>query len=137
MTKKYNATYKIINNNDWKELETGEELVDVSNNAYFGFRAMEKKSKAIIYDPIIIDSLIRLGKDSRKFSKTKHILILDADTLGYESLTNDEAFLKHATRVIEELFELNPLLCIGFLLKMTSEERKNNILSILKEIYPQ
>ncbi len=108
------ATYSIRNNDDWNNLNNGELLVDINNDAYFGFRAMEKESISILYDPTIIDSLVRVGKESKKFPATTHNLILDIDTLGFDSSQSEEAFLKDASRTIENLLELNPDVKLDF-----------------------
>ncbi len=107
-------TYTIETNDDWNNLSEGQELVSIKNDAYFGFRAMERASKAILYDPTLIDSLVRVGKESKKFPNTTHNLILDVDTLGFESSSSEESFLKCASRVVEELLELNPDVKLDF-----------------------
>ena len=83
-----NNFYFIKNNDDWAKLdgmETEELLVYISNDAYFGFRAMEKGVKAIIYNPDLIDSLVRVVKDSKKFPNIKHVLALDENTVGLDT----------------------------------------------------
>ncbi len=101
------STYKIQNNEDWNNLNQGEELVWINNDSYFGFRAMEKQSKSIIYDPCSVSSLIRIGKDSRKFPDTIHNLLFTTETLGFDSSKSEEKFLKDATKIVEEVIELN------------------------------
>ncbi len=128
------VTYKIQNNDDWNNLQEQEVLVDINNDAYFGFRAMERNAIAITYDPNIIDSMIRLGKESRKFPKTIHNLILDIETLGFESSNSEESFLKHSTRVIEQILELNPDIKLDFTLNCNSLDYEL-ILSTLYKIY--
>lgn len=132
---KAKVSYKISNNNDWVKLKENEVIVDISDNAYFGFRAMEKNAKNIIYDPKILDSIIRLCKESKKFPKTKHLIILDEKTLGYEATVSTESFLKEATRTIEELLRLNPLLKVGFLIKMRNQLEEDVAFEILNKIY--
>ncbi|NQX83454.1 MAG: hypothetical protein HRS50_01985, partial [Mycoplasmataceae bacterium] len=89
---KKKISFIISINNDWNKLKKNEKLVDISNNAYFGFRAMEKESISIIYDPTVIDNLVRICKESKKYPKTKHILILNSSTLGFESNNYMELF---------------------------------------------
>lgn len=101
------STYKIQNNEDWNNLNQGEELVWINNDSYFGFRAMEKQSKSIVYDPCSVSSLIRIGKDSRKFPDTVHNLLFTTETLGFDSSKSEEKFLKDATKIVEEVIELN------------------------------
>ncbi len=113
-------TYKIETNDDWNNLSEGQELVSINNDAYFGFRAMEKLSKAITYDPTLIDSLVRVGKESKKFPGTTHNLILDVNTLGFESTNSEENFLKCASRVIEGLLELNSDVKLDFTIECNS-----------------
>ncbi len=127
-------TYKINNNNDWNTLPNEEVLVDISNDSYFGFRAMEKGSKAIIYNPYIIDSLIRIGKESNKFPNVIHILIFDEETVNYEAKNNEIDFLKSITRKIEELISLNKKIRIDFYIKTKNLDNKK-IKTILSEIY--
>ena len=131
--------FKIENNKDWNDLENlsnlEETLVDISNNAYFGYRAMEKGAKYIIYDPTMIDSLVRIVKNAKKFKDTIHVLILDSETLGYESKKSNEAFLKTATRLIESILDINPLLCIEFKIKTGSESNDETINNVLNKIY--
>ncbi len=110
-------TFFIKNNEDWSNLKENEELVEILNDSYFGFRAMEKNAKSIIYDPCIVNSLVRIGKESKKFPNTKHILLFDIETLSYESRNSEEEFLKQASRVIEELLELNPEVKLDFEIK--------------------
>ncbi len=107
-------TYSINTNEDWNNLQENEELVSIKNDAYFGFRAMERNAKAILYNPNLLDSLVRVGKESKKFPSTTHNLVLDIDALGFEASTSEEAFLKDATRTIEELLLLNPDLNLDF-----------------------
>lgn len=101
------STYKIQNNEDWNNLNQGEESVWINNDSYFGFRAMEKQSKSIVYDPCSVSSLIRIGKDSRKFPDTIHNLLFTTETLGFDSSKSEEKFLKDATKIVEEVIELN------------------------------
>lgn len=128
------VTYKIRNNEDWNNLNPKEELVDINNDAYFGFRAMEKESISILYNPNIIDSLVRVGKESKKFPNTIHNLILDIDTLGYESTISEENFLKDSSRIIEELLELNPEVKLDFTVNCGSLDL-NLIKETLNKIY--
>ncbi len=114
MIQKSKVTFKIKNNEDWNSMKNDELLVDISNDAYFGFRAMEKESQAILYDPNLIDSLVRVAKESRKFPKTIHNLIMTKDTLGFDSSNSEETFLKSASRCIEEVVELNPEILLDF-----------------------
>ncbi len=127
-------TYYIKNNDDWNNLKEGERYVDINNDAYFGFRAMEKKVKNIKYDPCIIDSLVRVAKESKKFPNTKHILILDQETLGFEARNDLESYLKASTRKIEEVISMNPEIKLSFsIIRDGGEEAK--ALEILKDIY--
>lgn len=114
MLKNKEITYKIQSNEDWNNLKEKETLVDISNDSYFGFRVMEKGSVEIIYNPNLISSLVRIGKESKKFPSTTHNLILDTETLGFESSKSEEMFLKLSSRLIEELVELNPEIKLDF-----------------------
>lgn len=129
-----NIIYYIKNNEDWMNLKEGERIVDINNDAYFGFRAMEKRTKSIKYDPNLIDSLVRVVKESKKFPETKHILILDEESLGFEAKENLEYYLKYATRTIEEVIKINPGLKISFNVIRGNGEEKTAI-KILNFIY--
>lgn len=126
--------YKIQNNEDWSNLNHGEESVWISNDSYFGFRAMEKEVKEIIYDPCSVTSLVRIGKESRKFPITKHNLLLTTETLGFDSSKSEEAFLKDSTKVIEELLELNDEIKLDFTIE-SETLNKDFIYEVLKKIY--
>ncbi len=128
------ATYKIKNNDDWNILNEFELIVDVNNDAYFAFRAMERSALNIIYDPTLMDSLVRVGKESKKFPGTTHILILDIDTLGFESSQSEETFLKHSTRVIEDILKLNGEMVLDFNISC-GELNSELIYNTLKKIY--
>lgn len=127
-------TYYIKNNEDWNKLPEKESIVDINNDAYFGFRAMEKKAQFIKYDPCIIDSLVRVIKESKKFPKTKHLLILDQETLGFESRNDLESYLKASSRIIEQVLSLNPKLKLNFLIERKMGKEKE-ALNILRDIY--
>ncbi len=129
---KKQPTHKVKNNEDWANLKGNEELVDISNDAYFGFRAMEREVTAITYDPERIDSLVRVGKESRKFPKTIHNLIMDIDTLGFESSISEEEFLKISTRVIEKVIELNPNVKLDFTINSGNLDSKLIYETLLK-----
>ncbi len=107
-------SYKIKNNDDWANLKQDEILVDISNDSYFGFRAMEKGAKEIIYDPTLVSSLVRVCKEGKKFPNTTHNLILSKLTIGFESSKSEENFLKDSTRVIETVLEINPEIKLDF-----------------------
>lgn len=126
--------YYIKNNDDWKTMNTGERIVDINNDAYFGFRAMEKEALNIKYDPCIIDSLVRVVKEGKKFPNTKHILIIDEDTLDYKAKENLENFLKIATRKIEEIISINNDIKLKFHIKRNNGD-ETKVLNILNEIY--
>ncbi len=133
-----NNFYYIKSNEDWaklNEMDTKDLMVYISNDAYFGFRAMEKGVRAIIYDPNLIDSLTRVVKDSKKFPKVMHVLELNEDTLGIETKVSDENFLKASTRAIERVLEINPLLSIEFKLIMPSNSKNWEIREILTKMY--
>ena len=135
-----NNFYYIKNNDDWAKLdgmETKDLLVYVSNDAYFGFRAMEKRVKAIIYNPDLIDSLVRVVKDSKKFPNVMHVLELDESTLGLETTISNESFLKASSRLIERILEINPLLCIEFKIKMPSNSSNWEVREILTKLYKE
>ncbi len=127
-------TYSIRNNEDWANLNEQEILVDINNDAYFGFRAMEKNAQSITYDPTVIDSLVRVGKESKKFPHTSHTLVLDVETLGFDSTTSEEAFLKNASRIIEELLKLNPDVKLDFIIKCNNLN-VDLIIDTLNKIY--
>lgn len=131
---KNKITYTIKNNEDWNNLNEGELLVDISNDSYFGFRAMEKNANSIAYDPVNVNTLVRVGKESKKFPNTIHTLILDVDSLGFEASNSEENFLKLSTRVIEELLELNNDIRLDFIIK--SEDLDNEfIYKTLSKLY--
>jgi len=96
---------------------------------------MEKGAKFIVYDPTLIDSLVRIVKNSKKFKDVIHVLILNSDNLGYESTKSNESFLKAATRLLQGILDINPLLCIDFKIKTGSESNDILIKNILKKIY--
>ncbi len=127
-------SYKIKNNEDWSKLNNGEELVDISNDSYFGFRAMEREAKEIIYDPTLVSSLVRVCKEGRKFPNTIHNLILTKQTLGFDSSSSEEKFLKDATRVIEEILEINPDIKLEFTIDCDNLDVEF-IYSTLRKIY--
>lgn len=128
------VVYYIKNNEDWNKLKEYERIVDINNDAYFGFRAMEKKAISIKYDPSIIDSLVRVVKESKKFPETKHILVLDQETLGYEARNGLENYLKAATRTIQEVLSINPELKLGFNIVKDGNDQAEAI-NILWDIY--
>ena len=84
---------------------------------------------------LTIDSLVRISKNSKKFRGVKHILKLDTETLGYETINSNESFLKSATRLIEDILRINPLLCIDFNIKTGSEEDNSIISNTLNKLY--
>lgn len=127
-------TYSIKNNQDWAELSEGEQLVEINNDAYFGFRAMEKNAVAIIYDPYLIDSLVRVTKEAKKYKDTTHTLILDIMTMGHESSESEEEFLKAASRKIEEIKEINSELSMNFDIQC-GNLNKEHIEDILDKLY--
>jgi|GEM_PF-2353141 len=96
---------------------------------------MEKGAKFIVYDPTLIDSLVRIVKNSKKFKDVIHVLILNSDNLGYESTKSNESFLKEATRLLQDILDINPLLCIDFKIKTGSDSNDKIIKNILKKIY--
>lgn len=100
-------SYKISNNNDWADMKKGENLVDVSNDSYFAFRAMQKAAKSIIYNPSLINNMVRIAKESKKFPDTKHILIIDQKTLSYSQDENLEDFIKKCSIEIEKILKIN------------------------------
>lgn len=128
------VVYYIKNNDDWNKLKEGERIVDINNDAYFGFRAMEKKAKTIKYDPCIIDSLVRVVKEGKKFPETTHTLVLDQETLGFEAKKDAESYLKSATRVIQEIVDINPSIKLRFVIKR-GEESPKEVMDILTFIY--
>ena len=133
-----NNFYYIKTNEDWAKLsdmDTKDLLVYISNDSYFGFRAMEKGVRAIIYNPDLIDSLVRVVKDSKKFPNVMHVLELDENTLGIESKISNESFLKASTRAIESVLEINPLLCIDFKIIMPSNSNNWEVRKVLENIY--
>ena len=133
-----NNFFYIKTNDDWdklNDLDTKDLLVYISNNSYFGYRAMERGVKAIIYNPNLIDSLVRVVKDSKKFANVMHVLELDENTLGIDSKVSNENFLKASTRVIESILEINPLLSIEFKLIMPSNSSNWEVREILKDLY--
>lgn len=133
MLNKENITYKISTNDDWNNINQNEELVDISNDAYFGFRAMEANAKMITYDLCVVKDIVRLGKESKKFPGTKHILLLDEDTLGFEATTSEEEFMKLSSREIEKLVQLNPNIELDFILN--TNLNKEFIYETLIKIY--
>ncbi len=130
---KSNITYKISNNDDWKDIKQNEELVDISNDAYFGFRAMEANAKMITYDLSVVKDFVRLGKESKKFPGTTHVLLLDDNTLGFEATTSEEEFMKLATREIEKLIQLNEDIKLDFIIE--TNLNKEFIYETLIKIY--
>ncbi len=128
-----NNIYSIKNNDDWNNLNENELYVDISNDAYFGFRAMEKNAVNIIYNPFQIDSLIRIIKESKKFLNTKHILILEDIDLSFDSKNSEEKFLKEVTRKIEEIIEVNSKIKLNFIIETNLNKEK--IYDILIGIY--
>ncbi len=62
--------YTVKENIDWQKFPKQEmnEIVSISNDHYFGFRALEKDASIIFCDVNKIDNLIRLSKDSLKFN---------------------------------------------------------------------
>lgn len=131
---KKKVSYIIKNNVDWHEMKKNEEVVDISNSSYFGFRAMEKNAKVITYDPIIIDSIIRIVKESKKFPLTIHLLKIDENTLDYNANLNEEFFLKKATRIIEQIVEINENIFINFEI-LTKKCDHKIIEDVLRKIY--
>lgn len=136
MKNKLQPTYKIENNNDWANLKDNETLVDISDDAYFGFRAMQKNAKAIIYNPNNIDNLIRISKESKKFGQTKHILILDSDYLGFEAGTDANKFLSLSCELIDSILSINSNLSIDFEIN-TYLDNVHDIVDILNKIYKE
>ncbi len=124
----------IKSNDDWRNLTKGEFIVDINNDSYFGFRAMEKNAKNIIYNPNLIDSLTRIGKESKKFPTTTHLLLLDEKTLDFKAGQSEETFLKYSTRVIEKLLELNNSIKVDFKIKAPKLDEVF-LKQILKKIY--
>ncbi|BDU67616.1 MAG: hypothetical protein TYPL_2690 [Candidatus Tyloplasma litorale] len=134
LNNKNNDYYVIQSNKDWNNLKEKEKLVYISNDAYFGYRAMEKKSIKILYDPFIIDNLVRLCKESRKFPQTSHVLIFNSNNMGFDSEISEKFFLKIATRKIEEILNLNKNIKLFFKIE-TEKLDKKIIISILNKIY--
>lgn len=119
----------------WKKLKSKEELVDISDNSYFGIRAMAKKAIAIIYDPTLIDNLVKICSEAKRYPNTKHILIFDTLTLGFEAKSSEEKFLEESKRIVETMLIVNPNIKIGFEIIGLSSDLALKINTELEEKY--
>lgn len=125
-------SYKHIKtNNDWVELKK-DSIVDISNDSYFGFRAMEKESKIIIYDPILINNFERIIKDARKFSKTLHVFEIDFNLLPKKTL---EEKINMITKRINYSLKINSKIKIGLLFKGINKDTIIPLIKVFSIIY--
>ncbi|NOQ50551.1 MAG: hypothetical protein GQ557_02700 [Mycoplasmataceae bacterium] len=100
----------IKNNEDWKKIpKNNEMIVNINNSNYFGFRAQEKKVKAIRYSAVEIDSLKRILKESKKFNST-HFIVFDIDEFDPKAKKmykdKNEWFCKETAKLISEIEEI-------------------------------
>lgn len=94
--------YSINENIHWQKFPKQDlnEIVFISNDHYFGFRALEKEASIVLCDANKIDNLIRLSKDAIKFSGNV-LYYFDINELNPKITKSAVEISKHISEQIE------------------------------------